>query len=121
MMLAVLPAVGVAQAVMVLVGQHLGNKRPDLAEEASWSGVQVSAMYVMTVGVTFLLIPGFYLSWFKTRTTPLSGRRVSMTVPYLLMYAALFTTFDSMNLMFSFALKGAGDTRFVSLVALMLP
>ena len=40
MMLAVLPAVGVAQAVMVLVGQHLGNKRPDLAEEASWSGVQ---------------------------------------------------------------------------------
>ena len=37
------------------------------------------------------------------------------------MYAALFTTFDSMNLIFSFALKGAGDTRFVSLVALMLP
>ena len=32
-----------------------------------------------------------------------------------------FTTFDSMNLIFSFALKGAGDTRFVSLVALMLP
>ena len=51
MMLAVLPAVGVAQAVMVLVGQHLGNgKRPDLTEEASWSGVQVSAMYIMTVG-----------------------------------------------------------------------
>ena len=41
MMLAVLPAVGVAQAVMVLVGQHLGNKRPDLAEEASWSGVSL--------------------------------------------------------------------------------
>ena len=40
MMLAVLPAVGVAQAVMVLVGQHLGSKRPDLAEEASWSGVR---------------------------------------------------------------------------------
>ena len=52
---------------MVLVGQHLGNKRPDLAEEASWSGVQVSAMYIMTVGVTFLLIPGFYLSWFKNQ------------------------------------------------------
>ena len=33
-----------------------------------------------------------------------------MTVPYPLMYAALFTTFDSMNLIFSFALKGAGDT-----------
>ena len=121
MMLAVLPAVGVAQAVMVLVGQHLGNKRPDLAEEASWSGVQVSAMYIMTVGVTFLLIPGFYLSWFKNQDNAAFWETVSMTVPYLLMYAALFTTFDSMNLIFSFALKGAGDTRFVSLVALMLP
>ena len=71
MMLAVLPAVGVAQ-VMVLVGQHLGNKRPDLAEEASWSGVQVSAMYIMTVGVTFLPIPGFYLSWFKNQDNAVS-------------------------------------------------
>ena len=82
MMLAVLPAVGVAQAVMVLVGQHLGNKRPDLAEEASWSGVQVSAMYIMTVGVTFYW-PGFYLSWFKNQDNAALWETVSMTVPYL--------------------------------------
>ena len=28
---------------------------------------------------------------------------------------------DAMNMVFSFALKGAGDTRFVTLVALMVP
>ena len=64
----------------------------------------------MTVGVTFLLIPGFYLSWFKNQDNAALWETVSMTIPYLLMYAALFTTFDSMNLIFSFALKGAGDT-----------
>ena len=103
MMLAVLPAVGVAQAVMVLVGQHLGNKRPDLAEEASWAASGL-AMYIMTVRVTFLLIPGFYLSWFKNEDNA-ALETVSMICPYLLMYAALFTTFDSMNPIFSFALK----------------
>jgi MATE family multidrug resistance protein len=121
MMLAVLPAVGVAQAVMVLVGQHLGNKRPDLAEDASWSGVQVAAMYIMTVGLTFVFFPDFYLGWFQNQDNAALWSQVSATVPYLLMFAAMFTAFDSMNLVFSFALKGAGDTRFVSLVALTVP
>ena len=47
--------------------------------------------------------------------------QVRTIVPYLLMYIALFTSFDAMNMVFSFALKGAGDTRFVTLVALMVP
>lgn len=47
--------------------------------------------------------------------------QVTVMVPYLLLYVAVFTCFDSMNLVFSFALKGAGDTRFVTLVALLIP
>jgi MATE family multidrug resistance protein len=33
---------------------------------------------------------------------------------------AVYSLFDSMNLVFSFALRGAGDTRFVTLVSLSL-
>ena len=79
------------------------------------SGRPVSAMYIMTVGVTFLLIPGFYLSWFKTRDNAVSlgdgqhDRTLSFDV------CCALHDFDSMNLIFSFALKGAGDTRFCSL------
>ncbi|MEK6556227.1 MAG: MATE family efflux transporter, partial [Bdellovibrionota bacterium] len=121
MMLAIMPAIGVAQAVMVLVGQHLGEKNPHLAVDNTWSGVQVAAMYIISVGITFLLFPQFYLSWFHNERNAEVWGQVSVIVPYLLMFVALFTTFDSMNLVFSFALKGAGDTRYVTAVALALP
>ena len=121
MMLAVLPAFGVAQAVSILVGQHLGEKKPALAESATWSGVQVAAMYIISVGLTFALFPGFYLSWFHNPSNAALWAQVSVMVPYLLLYVTLFTAFDSMNLVFSFALKGAGDTKFVTLVALIMP
>ncbi|MCP5464242.1 MAG: MATE family efflux transporter [Deltaproteobacteria bacterium] len=121
MMIAILPAMGIAQAVMVLVGQHLGEKKPELAEEASWSGVQVSSIYIACVALSFLLIPEFYLSWFQNSQNLELWNEVKTIVPYLLAYVAFFTSFDSLNLNLSFALRGAGDTRFVSLVALIVP
>lgn len=121
MMLAVLPAFGVAQAVSVLVGQHLGEKRPELAERDVWSGLQVAAMYIATISVTFALFPQFYLSWFKNEENIRLWSEVSVMASYLLLYVAVFTSFDSMNLVFSFSLKGAGDTRFVTMVALLMP
>lgn len=121
MMLAVLPALGVAQAIMVLVGQHLGEKQPHLAEEKTWSGLQVAAMYIAGVALTFLTIPQFYISWFHNSENMAMWEQVQTIAKVLLMFVGLFTIFDSMNLVFSFALKGAGDTRFVTLVALTLP
>lgn len=121
MMLAILPALGMAQAVSVLVGQHLGERRPALAEASAWSGFQVAEMYIVTIGITFALFPQFYLGWFHNPANTALWNQVSVMVPYLLLYVALFTSFDSMNLVFSFALKGAGDTRFVSLAALTVP
>jgi multidrug resistance protein, MATE family len=121
MMLSVLPAFGIAQAVSVLVGKHLGENKPQLSERYSWSGLQISALYIGSVGLTFLLFPNFYLSWFHNSENRLLWSQISEIVPYLLMFVAAFTLFDSINLVFSFALKGAGDTRFVSLVALVMP
>jgi len=121
MLLAILPALGVAQAVMVIVGQHLGEKEPKLAVIATWSGLQIALMYILLTGVTFLVFPQFYLSWFHNPENAKLWQEVSVIVPYLLMFVAMFTIFDTMNMVFSFALKGAGDTRFVTLVALTIP
>jgi MATE family multidrug resistance protein len=41
-------------------------------------------------------------------------------VPVLLRFVAVYTLFDGINLVFSFALKGAGDTRFVTKVMMVL-
>lgn len=121
MMLAILPAFGVAQAVSVMVGQHLGENRPEKAEESAWTGLQIAWVYIFTVGISFWTVPEFYLSWFKNPENQGVWSQVEIIVPYLLMFIGTFTLFDSMNLVFSLTLKGAGDTRFVSALALLLP
>lgn len=121
MLLAVLPAMGVAQAVLTLVGQKMGEKKPEQAQEYTWGGVQISFVYIFTVALSFIVFPDFYLSWFKNEANPILWTQVSTVVPKLLMLVAGFTILDSMYLNISFALKGAGDTRFVSLMALIIP
>jgi multidrug resistance protein, MATE family len=121
MMLAVLPTLGVAQSVLTLVGQKLGEKRPEEAEQFTWDGVQISFIYISLVALTFWLVPEFYLAWFKNEGNPILWKQVSELAPKLLAIVGIFTLFDSIYLNISFALKGAGDTRFVSLIALLIP
>ncbi len=121
MMLSVLPTMGVGQAVLTLVGQKLGEKRADLAQVYTWDGVKISAIYISIVAISFWLIPEFYLSWFKNEENLVLWSEVSKLVPKLLLIIGVFTLFDSIYLNISFALKGAGDTKFVSLMALIIP
>ena len=121
MMLSVLPSMGIAQAVMTIVGQSLGAKSPSHAETSTWSGVQISLLYMASVALSFVLIPDFYLSWFHNDHNPELWSLVRDLSINLLRIVAIFTVFDSVYLNVSFALKAAGDTRFVSLIALLVP
>lgn len=121
MMISVLPSMGIAQAVLTMVGQNLGDRKPAIAETITYSGAKLSSIYMGLAALSFILIPEFYLSWFRNDSNPTLWNEVVETVPSLLKIVAVFTILDSVYLNFSFALKGAGDTRFVSLVALIVP
>lgn len=121
MMLAILPVLGVAQGVSALVGQHLGEDRPQLAVDVSWAGVWLSLSYIVVAGLSFTFFPHFFLNLFSGDSQSSIWPLVQRMVPSLLQFVSLFIFFDALNLIFSFTLKGAGDTRFVSLVALLLP
>ena len=117
-MVAVLPMLGIGQAVEVLVGQRLGQDRPELAERSTWSGFTLAWCYMASIAFLYALIPGAFLYFFES--TDDKWPLVAVLVPSLLRYVALYSLFDGMNLIFSFALRGAGDTRFVTLVSLVL-
>ncbi len=121
MMISVLPSMGVAQAVMVKVGQYQGQGKPELSRQYTWAGVQVAAIYMGTAGLSFFLFPEFYMNWFKNEDNAQLWSQVALITPTILAFVGVFTVFDSMYLNLSFALKGAGDTKFVSLVALIIP
>jgi MATE family multidrug resistance protein len=61
------------------------------------------------------------LSWFENVQNPILWSHVVHLSTVLLKIVAVFTVFDSIYLNISFALKGAGDTRFVSTMALLVP
>ncbi len=119
-LIAFLPTVGIAQAVEVLVGQHLGADRPDLAERSTYHGLRVAMLYCAIVALLYLCVPGPLAELFRSTHDPQSWEAVRPLVPPLLRFVCLYCIFDGLNLVFSFALRGAGDTRFVTGVAVSL-
>jgi MATE family, multidrug efflux pump len=118
-MLAVLPMLGIGQAVAILVGQRLGQDNPDLAERSTWTGFTLAWVYMSAVAALYALAPGLFLYFFHSDRDAKSVL-VAGLVPILLRYVAVYSLFDSLNLTFSFGLRGAGDTRFVTIVSLGL-
>jgi MATE family multidrug resistance protein len=120
-LLAALPPIGIGQAVSALVGDHLGHNKPRRAVRDTWAGFQMAFLYILIMCSTFVLVPDFYLGWFENTEDPKAWAAVAALVPTLLIFVAVFCLFDNLNYVVGFALKGAGDTRYVFLVALIVP
>src|SRR5262249_55869625 len=112
-----LPSFGLGQAVSVLVGQRLGDNRPDLAERTTWSGLRIALVYMCSIGLIYLLLPDQLAQIFQSDSDVAQWDQIATLIPGLLAFVALYSLFDAMNVVFSFALRGAGDTRFVTVIA----
>jgi MATE family multidrug resistance protein len=119
-MVALLPLLGLGQAVCILVGQRLGGDRPDLAEKSAYTGLRWAFGYVCVIAFVYLVFPHWLVSIFAGDHGADEFARVAAIVPKLLICVAIYTLADAVNLTFAFALRGAGDTRFVSLLTFAL-
>ncbi|MFA7710553.1 MAG: MATE family efflux transporter [Candidatus Neomarinimicrobiota bacterium] len=118
--LAFMPMTGFSVAVAVLVGQSLGKNRPDLARRSTYSCFHITLLYMCLTIAAFLLIPEIFIKPFIYRADPITYAEIKSTVMILLRFVALYTFFDTFNIIFSGAIKGAGDTRFVMYMLLVL-
>ncbi len=119
-MVAFLPMMGLGQAVAILVGQRLGADRPDLAERSAYTGLKWGFGFMCAVAAVYLLIPGVLVGGFEGGRDPAQFAAVAAVVPTMLAWAAVYSVADSVNVTFSFALRGAGDTRFVTVLTFAL-
>jgi MATE family multidrug resistance protein len=119
-MVAFLPMMGLGQAISILVGQRLGANRPDLAERSAYTGLKWVFGYMCLVALTYLLFPRVLVGLFETDRDPERFAEVAAIVPKLLVCVAIYSLADAVNVAFSFALRGAGDTRFVSMLTFAL-
>ncbi len=119
-LIAFLPTLGLGQAVAVLVGQRLGENQPALAERTTWNGLWIASLYMGLVAIAYLVFPDALAFLFRSEEDAGAWAQVAAEVPLLLRFVAAYCFFDAMNLVFSFALRGAGDTRFVAGAAFVL-
>ncbi len=117
--LALFPMFGMGQAITTLVGQRLGEDRPDLAARATWSGYALIVSYLAVLASLFVFAPEFLLWLHRQYAEPEQFEEVSALAIVLLRFVAVYCFFDATNFSFSSAIKGAGDTQFVMRVTLV--
>ncbi len=111
--LSFMPMIGIGIAVSVLVGQSLGKNRPDLAETSVYAGFHLTILYMGTIALLYVLTPNLFLAPFAAEADPKEFAEIKKIATVLLRFVALYSIFDTMNIIFASAIKGAGDTRYV--------
>ena len=126
--LAFMPMIGFGIAVSTLVGQYLGGGKPELAERVTWSGFHLTFAYMALIAALYVLVPWIFILPFASGANASEFREIAEVTVILLRFVAIYSLFDTCNIIFASALKGAGDTRFVmvmivvmSLTVLVLP
>lgn len=113
--LAFIPMLGLGTAVSTLVGQRVGEGRPELAVQTTWSAFGVSAAYMLFFAAIYVLLPDVILKPYAMFSPDGDFTAIRDQVIVLLRFVAVYCFFDAMGIVFSFAVRGAGDTRFALL------
>jgi MATE family multidrug resistance protein len=118
--LAFVPMLGLGIALSTLVGQQLGRGHPELAARATWTSLSMAMFYMGAMALVYVLLPGVLLMGHELGTAPAEFHQLRDTTVILLRFVAAYCLFDALNVVFAGALKGAGDTRFIMIVSLLL-
>jgi putative MATE family efflux protein len=116
-----MPGFGFALAATTLVGQGLGAKDPDAAQQRGYTAYRMGAAFMGAMGLVFLLFPAQIVGFFtnEAQVVELGALPLQMV--------GLIQPILAATMIFAGGLRGAGDTRFpmavtgVSIWLLRLP
>ncbi|MFC1669175.1 MATE family efflux transporter [Spirochaetota bacterium] len=126
--LAFMPMIGFGIAISIMVGQNIGRKNIELAEYSVYSGFHLTGIYMLTLSLLYLFVPDIFLNPYALEAEYESFESIKNLSRVLLKFVAFYCVFDTLNIIFASAIKGAGDTKYVmyiisiaSLCLLVLP
>ncbi len=121
MHLSFMPAFGLSVAVTSLVGKYVGAGQPDVAIARARLGVILAVAYMAVCGVCFYLFRYEMVEVF-VGGQDLSSRDAEQILQIgatLMICAALFQAFDGFGIIYTGALRGAGDTVWPGVVTVV--
>jgi MATE family multidrug resistance protein len=116
---AFMPLLAVSFAASILVGQYQGRKEPAYAARAGWTALRLGWGYMLLAGLSFVCFPEGYYRLFRSPEASYSVAQLVEAGRPMMWMMATWGMFDTINIVLSGALKGAGDTRFVLLYMLL--
>jgi putative MATE family efflux protein len=109
-----LAAAGIGQACATLVGKHMGEKKIEKAELSIHESTRLSLFVMGSVGFLFIIIPETIINLFT------SEKEVVYFGVVALRLAGFLQIIDSIGMTLWFALSGAGNTFYPSVVETLL-
>jgi MATE family multidrug resistance protein len=109
--LSAMPIVGVATALSAIVGKAIGAGRKELAVKQTRVSLRIGLIYMGLVGACFFFLrDSLMVFWSQNPDVIETGSRI-------LICAALYQVFHATRIVYSGALRGAGDTVWLAVVS----
>ena len=105
MMFTLMPAWGMSNAAATLVGQNLGAKKPQRAEDSVWKTGKYSAIFMGLVSVIYLIFATQIISWFTQEAEVVRNGALCLRI------IAAGYIFYGYGMVVINAFNGAGDTK----------
>jgi len=118
--LSFMPMIGFGMATSILVGRAIGANKPHIAQKATWSAAKLTFGYMFIIALGYWFLPDLFMLPFEARASAEQMAAMRPIARMLLCFVSFYCIFDTGNIIFSAALKGAGDTKFVMYVSVWL-
>lgn len=118
--IAFMPMIGAGISVSVLVGQYIGAGETEFAEKSTYSSFHITFIYMSIIALLFLLCPEVFVTIFTSSKHLQEMAIITPIIIVLLRFVSFYSLFDSASIIFSFAIRGAGDTFFVMIAITVL-
>ena len=105
MMFTLMPAWGMSNAAATLVGQNLGAKQPQRAEDSVWKTGKYTAIFMAIVSIAYLLFAKTIIGWFTNEVEVIQNGALCLQIiaAGYIFYAYGMVIIQSFN--------GSGDTK----------
>ena len=116
-----MPAVGLSTAATSLVGKHIGEGDHARAARSAHAAVAIGVMWMTLCAVIFVLFRNELTGVFIDDGTPPELAAEIRTIgARIFICAAIFQTLDAIGIVYTGALRGAGDTIFPGVLTVIV-
>lgn len=114
------PLIGIEIAVTSMVGRFMGARDPETAHKSVISGLKIAFCYSSIMLVLFLFFPVMLVDVFRPEQFDLAFEHAAVKAVFMLRVTFLYVFAESVFVVFTGALRGAGDTFWTMVLSVFL-